>query len=133
MLSATETHVAQMWARQGRYRIALASMLTARDIKLSAPHVDLQNVSSTEHNTSTFYLCMSQIDSALEWNQRSRATWQRWSELAAVEFRWPSPQRLAYGQILSYANRFEEAKGELSTALEEFLTNEPLIWAMAAA
>lgn len=133
MLSATETHVAQMWARQGRYRIALESMLTARDIKLSAPQVDLQNVSWTEDNTSVFHGCMGELDAALEWNARSRDTWQRWSTAAGVEFQWPAPQRLAFGRNLSYAGRFDEARAELERALREFRAQQPLIWGMAAA
>lgn len=132
MLSATETHIAQMWARQGRFRIALESMLTARNIKLSASRVELQNVSYTEDHIGNFYASMGELDLALEWLKRSASTWQRWSESAGIEFHRPPLQRLSEGIALTYRRQFNEAAIELNQTLDEVMESEPFLWALAA-
>jgi hypothetical protein len=132
MLSATESHVSQMWGHQGRYRIAIESMLTARNIKLSATQVDLQNVSWTEDNNAILYSCIGDLDTALEWSQRCRATWEKSSRDEGLPVKWPPMQRLTYGRTLSYAKRYDEARRELMQVIEELLVIEPLIWGVTA-
>lgn len=55
VLSATETHVGQMYSRQGRFRDSLDSLLTACNIKTAAPQVDLKTLCWTEDNIAVNY------------------------------------------------------------------------------
>lgn len=77
MLSATETHLGQMYSRQGRYGLALSSLLTAWNIKILAPTVDLKTLCWTEDKIAVNYNCQLELESALEWSAKARATWDR--------------------------------------------------------
>lgn len=133
MLSATETHVGQMYSRQGRYRIALSSLLTACNIKISAPQVDLVTLTWTEDNIGINYNCMLELDSALEWHIRARRTWERHSEKEEIEVRYPPLIVSSYGRTLSYMGRFEDARETLNSAVDVLLDELPVNWGLVAA
>lgn len=133
MLSATETHVGQMYSRQGRYRIALSNLLTACNIKISVPQVDLKTLCWTEDNIAVKYNCTLELDSALEWLARARTTWERLSEKEGIDVRYPPLIVLSHGRALSYLGRFEDARKALNEALDGFLADVPLNWGLAAA
>jgi hypothetical protein len=132
LLSSTEIHVSSMWAFRGRFKLALESLLTAHSLKLTESPLDLQNICWVEDNLATIHGCLRDFDTAIEWIERSRATWKRWSESAGVEFKCPPLLMLTHGRILAHGRRLDEARAQLSESIDGLLSAEPFVWAPAA-
>lgn len=130
--SSTEIHVASMWAFRGRFKLALKSLLTAHSLKLAEAPIDLQNICWIEDNLATIYGCLGDYDLAIEWIERSRATWKRWSESTSVEFKCPPLIKLTHGRILTHGGRLNEARVQLTEAIDGLLSAEPFVWAPTA-
>lgn len=121
-----------MWAFRGRFKIALRSLLAAHSLKLAESPIDLQNICWIEDNLATIYGCLGDFDLAIEWIERSRVTWGRWSESAGVEFECPPLIKLTHGRILTHGGRLNEARVQLTEAIDGLLSAEPLVWAPIA-
>lgn len=132
LLSSTEIHVASMWAFRGRFKMALKSLLTAHSLKLAEFPIDLQNTCWIEDNLASIYGCLGDFDAAIEWIERSRATWKRWSESTGVEFKCPPLLKLTHGRILTHGGRLDEARVQLTEAIDGLLSGEPFVWAPTA-
>ncbi|KAE8374544.1 hypothetical protein BDV26DRAFT_284216 [Aspergillus bertholletiae] len=132
LLSSTEIHVASMWAFRGRFKMALESLLTAHHLKLTEFPIDLQNICWIEDNLASIYGCLGDFAIAVDWIKRSRATWKRWSESAGVRFECPPLLKLTHGRILAHEGRLDEARAQLTEAMDGFLSAEPFVWAPAA-
>lgn len=109
LLLSTEIHVASMWAFRGRFNMALKSLLTAHDLKLSESPIDLQNICWIEDNLATIYGCLGDFDAAIEWIERSRATWKPWSNSTGTKFKCPPLLKLTHGRLLTHVGRLDEA------------------------
>lgn len=132
LLSSTEIHVASMWAFRGRFKMALKSLLSAHSLKLAESPIDLQNTCWIEDNLASIYGCLEDFDSAVEWIERSRATWKHWSESTGVEFKCPPLLKLTHGRILTHGGRLNEARMQLNEAIDGLLSAEPFVWAPTA-
>ena len=132
LLSSTEIHVSSMWAFRGRFKIALKSLQTAHSLKQSESPIDLQNTCWIEDNLATIYGCLGDFDTGIEWIERSRATWQRWTEAEDVEFKCPPLLKLTHGRILAHARKLDEARVQLTEAIDGLLSAEPVVWAPVA-
>lgn len=132
LLSSTEIHVASMWAFRGQFKLALNSLLTAHSLKQAENPVDLPNTCWIEDNLATIYGCLGDFDIAVEWTDRSRATWRAWSESSGIEFKCPPLLKLTHGRILLFAGRLDEARTLLNEALDGLLAAVPFVWAPAA-
>jgi hypothetical protein len=132
LLSSTEIHVASMWAFRGRFKMALESLLTAHNLKRAESPIDLQNTCWIEDNLASIYGCLEEFNTAIDWIERSCATWKRWSESTGVEFKCPPLLKLTHGRILTHAGRLDEARVQLTEALEGLLSAKPFVWAPAA-
>lgn len=132
LLSSTEIHVASMWAFRGRFKMALKSLLTAHSLKLAESPIDLQNTCWIEDNLASIYGCLGNFNTAVGWIERSRATWKRWSESTGVEFKCPPLLKLTHGRILAHGGRLDEARVQLTEAIDGLLSAEPFVWAPAA-
>jgi hypothetical protein len=132
LLSSTEIHVASMWAFRGRFKMALESLLTAYSLKLTESPIDLQNTCWIEDNLASIYGCLGDFSTAIEWIERSRATWKRWSQLTGVEFMCPPLLKLTHGRILTHGGRLGEARVQLTEAIDGLLSAEPFVWAPTA-
>lgn len=132
LLSSTEIHVSSMWAFRGRFEMALKSLLMAHSLELTESPVDLQNTCWIEDNLATIYGCLRKFDIAIEWMERSLATWKRWSESTVVQFKCPPLLKLTHGRILAHGGRLDEAKVQLTEAIDGFLSAEPFVWAPTA-
>ncbi|KAM5347078.1 hypothetical protein ACJ41O_010083 [Fusarium nematophilum] len=132
LLSSTEIHVASMWAFRGQFKMALESLLTAHSLKLTESPIDLQNICWIEDNLASIYGCLGDFDTAIAWIERSRASWKRWSESAGVEFKCPPLLKLTHGRILAHGGRLDEARVQLTEAIDGLLSAEPFVWAPTA-
>jgi len=132
LLSSTEIHVSSMWAFRGQFKLALESLLMAHSLKLSECPIDLQNTCWIEDNLATIHGCLLDFSTAIEWIERSRATWMCWSESAGVEFKCPPLLMLTHGRILAHGRRLDEARAQLSEAVDGFLSAQPFVWAPTA-
>ena len=132
LLSSTELHVSSMWAFRGQFKLSLESLLAAHSLKLSESPIDLQNTCWIEDNLATIHGCLQDFDTAIEWIERSCATWKCWSESADVDFKCPPLLMLTHGRILAHGRRLDEARTQLSEAMDGFLSAEPFVWAPAA-
>ncbi|KFY18119.1 hypothetical protein V492_00130 [Pseudogymnoascus sp. VKM F-4246] len=132
LLSSTEIHVASMWAFRGGFKMALKSLLTAHSLKLAESTIDLQNTCWIEDNLASIYGCLGDFDTAIEWNERSHATWKRWSESTGVEFKCPPLLKLTRGRILTHGGRLDESREQLTEAVGGLLSAEPFVWAPTA-
>lgn len=132
LLSSTEIHVASMWAFRGLFKMALKSLLTAHSLKLAEPHIDLQNTCWIEDNLASIYGCLRDFDTAVEWIERSRATWKHWSESTSLEFKCPPLLNLTHGRILAHGGRLDEARMQLTEAMDGLLAAKPFVWAPTA-
>lgn len=112
--------------------MALESLLIAHNLKMAQNPIDLQNVCWIEDNLATIYACLGNFDTAIEWIERSRATWKDWSEFTGIEFKCPPLLKLTHGRILAHGGWLDEAKIHLVEALEGFLSAEPFVWAPTA-
>ncbi|PKY07762.1 hypothetical protein P168DRAFT_322995 [Aspergillus campestris IBT 28561] len=130
--SSTEIHVASMWAFRGKFNLALESLLIAHNLKLSESPVDLQNLCWIEDNLATIYGCLRDFKTAIQWIERSRDTWKRWSESAGLEFNCPPLLKLTHGRILAHGRNFDEARVQLTEAIDGLLSAEPFVWAPTA-
>ncbi|KAJ6158982.1 hypothetical protein N7485_011808 [Penicillium canescens] len=132
LLSSTEIHVATMWAFRGRFKMALESLLKAHNLKMAESPIDLQNICWIEDNLATIYACLGEFDTAIEWSERSRATWMHWSDSTGVEFKCPPLLKLTHGRILAHGGLLNEARVQLFEAIDGLLSAEPFVWAPAA-
>lgn len=132
LLSSTEIHVSSMWAFRGRFKLALDSLLTAHSLKLTETPPDLQNTCWIEDNLASIYGCLGDFGTAVEWAERSRATWKRWSESAGVEFMCPPLLKLTHGRILTHGGWLDEARVQLTEAVDGLFSAEPFVWAPTA-
>lgn len=132
LLSSTETHVASMWAFRGRFTMALDSLLKAHSLKMAESPVDLQNMCWIEDNLATIYACLGEFHDAIEWSERSRKTWMDWSKSMGVEFKCPPLLKLTHGRILAHGGWLDEARVQLTEAIDELLSAEPFVWAPTA-
>lgn len=132
LLSSTEIHVSSMWAFQGRFQPALESLQVAYNLEQSKPQIDLQNICWIEDNLATIHGCLRNFDTAIEWSERSRATWQAWSKSAGVEFKCPQLLLLTHGRILAHGQRLDEARAQLIKAIDGFRSAETFVWAPTA-
>ncbi|KAK1508064.1 uncharacterized protein CCOS01_16065 [Colletotrichum costaricense] len=130
-LTSPDTYIAQMWARRGHYRLAIEVMVSARNMKLKAPQEDHQNLSWMANNISAFYSCLGEYKTALEWQETSRVSWERWAKSENVEFHWHPNQRYGKGRTLAYMKRYDEARTDIDESLEDMLTTKPVIWGTA--
>ena len=121
-----------MWAFRGQFKLALTSLLTAHRLKLSESPVDLCNICWIEDNLATIYGCLGDFDTAVMWAQRSRVTWERWTESKGIEFKCPPLLELTHGRILVYSGKLDEARIFLNKALNGFLAAVPFVWAPTA-
>lgn len=131
LLSSTEIHIASMWAFRGRFHTALESLLAAHRLKLVERVIDLQNTCWIEDNLASIYGCLRDFDTAIEWVERSHVTWKRWSESMDIEFKCPPLLKLTYGRILTHGGRLNEARVELTEAMQGLLSAELFVWAAA--
>ncbi|KXH65594.1 hypothetical protein CSAL01_03236 [Colletotrichum salicis] len=110
-LTSPETYITQIWARRGRYRLAIEVMVSARNVKLTAPQEDHQNSSWMANNISCFYSCLGEYETALEWQEISRVYGQ--------------------GRTLAYMKKCDEARGHIDESLEDMMTSKPVTWGTA--
>lgn len=132
LFSSTEIHVATMWAFRGRFKMALESLLKAHSLKIAESPLDLQNICWVEDNLATIYACLGDFDTAIEWSERSRATWMHWSKSTGVEFKCPPLLKLTHGRILAHGGWLNEARVQLVEAIDGLLSAEPFVWAPTA-
>ena len=132
LLSSNEIHVSSMWAFRGQFQLAFESLQVAHDLKQSESPIDLQGICWVEDNLATIHGCLLDFDTAIEWSERSRATWKTWSESAGVAFKCPPLLTLTHGRLLAHAQRLDEAWARLNQAVDGFLSAEPVIWAPTA-
>ena len=117
---------------RGRFKMALKSLLTAHSLKLAESTIDLQNICWIEDNLASIYGCLGDFDTAIVWNERSHATWKRWSESTGVEFKCPPLLKLTRGRILTHGGRLDESREQLTEAVGGLLSAEPFVWAPTA-
>ncbi|KAJ0323159.1 hypothetical protein COL5a_008379 [Colletotrichum fioriniae] len=130
-LTSPGTYIGQMWARRGHYRLAIEVMVSARNMKLKAPQEDHQNLSWMANNISAFFSCLGEYETALEWQETSKVSWERWAKSENVEFHWHPNQRYGKGRTLAYMKRYDEARTDIDESLEDMMTTKPVIWGTA--
>ncbi|EXF75842.1 hypothetical protein CFIO01_07877 [Colletotrichum fioriniae PJ7] len=130
-LTSPDTYIGQMWARRGHYRLAIEVMVSARNMKLKAPQEDHQNLSWMANNISAFFSCLGEYETALEWQETSKVSWERWAKSENVEFHWHPNQRYGKGRTLAYMKRYDEARTDIDESLEDMMTTKPVIWGTA--
>ena len=69
-----------------------------------------------------------EFDTAIKLVKRSYTTGRRWSKSEGVEFKCRPLLKLTHGGILTHGGKLDEARVELTDAVDGLLSAEPFVW-----
>ncbi|KAI6783831.1 uncharacterized protein J7T54_001707 [Emericellopsis cladophorae] len=121
-----------MWAFRARFKLALESLQTAHGLKLPESPIELQNLCWMEDKMASIYGYLGDHKMGLEWIERSLETWRRWSESTGAALACPPLLKLTHGRILAHGGWLDEARFQLTEAIDGLLSAKPLVWAPTA-